>query len=467
MKRAWAVLVALCFLFAPFRAFAASDPAEFSPAITDAIGAAAQRVVNAQTFPSADIAIVRDGRIVYSKSFGNGADGSYVIGSVTKVFTATAVMQLVAAGKIGLDDPIARWFPAFPNAKAITVRELLGHRSGIPDYLPRAFATGREYSPVTPQQIIDEAATWTPDFAPGTDWNYSNTGYALLARIVEIVSGLPIAQYEREHIYAVAGMTHTANGVAPTGGVLLPGAYVAQAMYGPQEHANDLSWYYGCGDIVSTAGDIAKFDIALMNSTLLPKRWFDEMRKTQTADTLAPGYGDGLGLFTHRFGDRTIVDHHGGEPGYSADNRMIPEDRFAIIVLDNSDTNADTLLGPVEAALYPDATAYAKAHPPIATDPDPAFAARILAVTQGFLTGSTDLDLFSPQMRNALTPPVLDQVKTAHANLGSVTSLQFINKIYNSGYRVYTYVAICTNGRVPITLSIDPAGKIGGFRFLQ
>ena len=183
-------------------------------------------LVSKKATASASIAIVRGGRIVYASATGerdlaNDLPATpqtiYHIGSITKLFTAVSVMQLVEAGRISLDDKLSRFFPTFPNGANISIRELLMHRSGIPNYLDSAVADAAVLKPTTPQAIVAWAASQPPSFAPGTAYAYSNTNYVLLGLIVEQVAKMPLRAYYAQHIFAPAGMTQTYVGTAPAG----------------------------------------------------------------------------------------------------------------------------------------------------------------------------------------------------------------------------------------------------------
>ena len=150
--------------------------------------------------PSASIAIVRGGRIVYAKAYGKQsetiatprADAPYQIASISKQFTAAAILLLEDEGKLSLDDTVAKWVPGITDGDKITIRQLLSHTSGLQDYWPQDYSFAAMEKPVTPQEIIDRWAKKPLDFAPGTQWQYSNTGYVVAGMIVEKAAGKPL-----------------------------------------------------------------------------------------------------------------------------------------------------------------------------------------------------------------------------------------------------------------------------------
>jgi CubicO group peptidase (beta-lactamase class C family) len=140
----------------------------------------------------------------------------YAIDSVSKEFTAAAVLLLAEQGKLSLDDPLAKWFPELRAAAAVTLRQLLTHTSGIRDYWPQDFLTPEMTRPTTPAAIIDEWAQRPLDFEPGTDWQYSNTGYVLAGAVVEKVSGQPLFEFLNRFVFGPLHMTQVTE-YSPTG----------------------------------------------------------------------------------------------------------------------------------------------------------------------------------------------------------------------------------------------------------
>jgi CubicO group peptidase (beta-lactamase class C family) len=425
----------------------------------DAFDATLKRVHEDPAPAAAALAIVHDGRIVYRHELGAASATSvFAIGSLTKMFTAVAVLQLVESGKIGLDTPIARWFPRFPHASDITIRMLLTHRSGIPDYLPRAIRTGLVARPTSPAQIVERAATWTPDFAPGTDWNYSNTGYLLAGLIVESVSGESLANYERSHIFAPAGMRATAIGRAPAGTVLAtsPGAVT----FGSGPGLTDPAWYFGCGDIIASADDIARFDIALLSGRLISPRTLATMMTVASRATFGRDLDDGLGLFIRHDDGRVTYGHHGGIEGYTADNQFSPAARNAIVVLQTGGADADDLLVP----FLPDiVTRKIAAYP--AVDPDPRLTEKIRRALNDLLAGEVDDGAFAPSLGVSDLLAAGKSIKGAYPG-SSVTSLIFDGRLYDEGHRVVKYAAHFGATGAELRIILDPDGTIASFAFV-
>ena len=233
------------------------------------------------------------------------------IGSVTKTFVATVVLQLVADRRLGLEDSVERWLPGMvPGGERITVRQLLGHRSGLFDYVddPRVFApyAHRPRHAWEPRTLVALALSHPAAFAPGERYAYSSTNYLLLELIVEAASGQPLAQHLRRRIFVPLRLHATS--FEP---FLVPGAY----MHGhrppthqgvvtglPRDTSREAaSWAWGAAAIVSTADDVGRFFAALLSGRLVSPALLHEMEAARPAGSLR--YGLGLAVFSTPCGD--------------------------------------------------------------------------------------------------------------------------------------------------------------------
>jgi CubicO group peptidase (beta-lactamase class C family) len=378
-------------------------------------------------------------------------------------------MQLVDRGAMHLDDRLAAYVPDAPHAGEVTLRELLMHTSGIPNYLDEAFADGRVKNPTTPGRIAASMAARALNFAPGTKYDYSNTGYVLLGLAVEHVAQMPLAEYERVHIFAPAGMRETtfAESRASDAGTAVGYMDAHAAPIAPY----DASWMYADGDIVSTPSDVARFDIALMNGTLLAPSRFAEMRTAPIA-TGEDGVLYGLGQSLFPLGDLTFVGHHGGLPGFEADNEMLPQQRFAVVVCGNAfNFSTAGVNGPLLATLFPVTAAQAvKARAAALLVPGPGEDA---AITDRFRTffialqkGRVDRTTVTAQMNAALGAEQLSTVAGQLSALGTLQKLIFRSKDEHPAGTVFHYTGVFDTQTTPLTFSLDASGKIAGV-FLQ
>jgi len=200
--------IALFFLAAPI---AAQDTTAIDKAVTE--------ILTKTGAPSASIAVVKDGKIVYVHAYGTARidppmpakpEMRYSIGSISKQFTSAAILMLAEEGKLSLDDKLVRWFPDLTRAGEVTVRELLSMTSGYQDFWPQDYVMPMMLNPVTPQEISSEWARKPLDFEPGTKWQYSNTNY--------VIAGMPLLDLLQRRVFTPLQMTTVFNtDLAPLG----------------------------------------------------------------------------------------------------------------------------------------------------------------------------------------------------------------------------------------------------------
>ncbi|MFD4661085.1 serine hydrolase domain-containing protein [Kitasatospora sp. NPDC058444] len=255
-------------------------------------------------------------------------DGRFRIGSVTKTFVATVVLQLVAEHRLGLDDSVESRLPGVvPNGTAITVRQLLNHTSGIHDYTEdpafdasdeatlRQWLAGGRWTSYRPQQLVDIANKYPPYFAPGQGWHYSNTNYVLVSMIIERLTGRSWAQEVNGRIIRPLGLTGTS---MPIDSPFIPGAH-AHGYYKLPTGPADVtllnpSMASASGAGISTTADLTRFISALLGGQLLGPAELAEMKRTSGPGE-ATGYGLGLQRMTTPCGE--FWGHDGGIPGYN------------------------------------------------------------------------------------------------------------------------------------------------------
>jgi CubicO group peptidase (beta-lactamase class C family) len=288
------------------------------------------------------IAVARGGDPLVAKGWGDAdreagtaaeAGTVYQIGSVTKQFTAAAIMRLVEQGKLSLDDTLQRHLPDFPTkGHTVTVRHLLNHTSGIPSYTSFLSLT----KPWTRGQIVDSIAARPFDFAPGAQWRYNNSAYYLLGLVLEKVTGRPYATLVREWFAAPLGLAHTAVcGEAPV--TAIPHGY-GPAMAGTTAApvpVVSMEVPYAAGAICSTVGDLVRWARALAAGQVVRPESFRRMTEpTVLADGSPVPYGFGIALDT--VGTHASVEHGGGIPGFVSYLAHYPEEDLTIALIANS-----------------------------------------------------------------------------------------------------------------------------------
>ena len=291
----------------------------------------------------------RNGKVIVSgatglsdreKNIANTLDTQFRIGSMNKMFTAVATLQLVEKGKLALEDPLIKHMPDYPNkdlASKVTVRHLLTHTGGTGDVFGPEFDKNRTGL----RDLSDYVKLYGArglEFEPGSKWEYSNYGFLLLGVLIEKVSGQAYYDYVRENVFRPAGMTSTdslpetekvakrATGYMKGGGKWVP-------------NTDTLPWRgTSAGGGYSTVGDLLKFAQALTSHKILSARWLDEATKEQAKG--GPGYGYGFGSGDE--GGIRFFGHSGGVPGMNGMLRVYPETGAVIAVLSNLDPPAAT-----------------------------------------------------------------------------------------------------------------------------
>ena len=309
----------------------------------DAIDDYVQAQMQRQHVPGVALGVVLKGKFVKEKGYGLAdvernvpvtTDTVFEIGSITKQFTATAIMLLVDGGKISLDDKISRYRDGLPEAwRAVTIRQLLSHTSGIPDY-EAIMGYGSYRNIMTADQVIALAASKPMDFAPGTQWHYSNTGYFLLTLALEKITNHPYFQFVQAHILTPLGMTHTRSSEPRDIIPLRAAGYAFEN--GRLENRDPIqpTATGGAAMLVSTLGDMAKWGAEILTPTLLHEKDYDLMwADTPLADGTPSGYGFGW-FVAPKHGHRAL-EHSGGTTGFTCDMLCLLDDRLVVIVLTN------------------------------------------------------------------------------------------------------------------------------------
>src|SRR4051812_20309459 len=288
------------------------------------------------------------------------------VGSVTKTFVATVILQLAGEGKLSLEDSVERWLPGeVPNGATITVRQLLTMTSGIFDYLDDGDDTvlTREIADPsvrwTPRELVAIATTHAPRFAPGSSWSYSNTGYIVLGQIAEQAAQRPIADLLRERIFVPAGLHATSLETGPRIAGRHAHGYDRLGRKTVRDVSNlDQTWAWTAGAIVSDADDLARFYRALLQGHLLRPDLLATMQTTVAMGGGAPrGYTYGTGISTLPMPCGLAWGHDGSTPGYLTSVLNSRNASRQVILLLNAGETAfgDQTAGPARNLL---ATAY-------------------------------------------------------------------------------------------------------------
>jgi CubicO group peptidase (beta-lactamase class C family) len=326
------------------RASLAQDalPAE---AIARIDGAAAE-VLASTGAPSASIAVVKDGRIVYAHAYGFArldpktpatTAMRYSIGSVSKQFTSSALLLLVQEHKLTLDDPVSRWLPDLTRAREVTVRNLLSMTSGYQDYWPQDYVMPPMLQPTTATDILQTWARKPLDFDPGTRWQYSNTNYVIAGLIVERITGTPLLKFLTERFFEPLGMTTVSDIDSAPLGPAEPERYRRFALGPPRPAPKEgKGWLFAAGELAMTAEDLARWDISMIDRRVLAPASYDVLEhEVQLENGVGTRYG--LGVSVGMANGRRFVSHSGEVSGFTTHNDVYPDDRVAIVVYTNLD----------------------------------------------------------------------------------------------------------------------------------
>ena len=314
--------------------------------------------MTSQSVFSGSVLISQHGHVLLSKGYGladrdlktpNGPQTRFLIGSNTKQFTAAAILLLEVQGKLKVSDLICNYIPNCPTAwGVITIKELLTHTSGIPDYTAQPDFVDYQGQPSTPLQIIAHFRDLPLNFAPGTTWMYSNSGYFLLGYIIELVSGISYEAFLQKNILTPlnlsdTGYNHNSNGVA----VGYSNGYSAT----PAE-PTDPSTPYAAGGLYSTVEDMNRWEQALTTDALLPAASRAEMFAPQAAIPGAPeSYGYGFVIGTDS--GRPLISHTGAIPGFMSDEGRYPAEDVTVIILSNqSSVDIATIFEGISAKIF-------------------------------------------------------------------------------------------------------------------
>ena len=299
--------------------------------------------------PGAAVIVTENGKTVYAAGRGLadierktpiGPSTIFRMGSITKQFTAAAVLRLAEQGKLSLDDPLSKFLPAYPApGTTATVRQLLNHTSGvmpytnIPGWMVEA-KTGKAYST---EQLIAEFKDLPAPSKPGEKWSYNNSGYVLLGAVLEKVTGKPWDQAVADLVTTPLKLASIRSGIGADGTPGMATGYTAGDKAPKIAQKIHMSVPHGAGALVGTVGDLAAWGNALHSGKLLaPASYAAMTTATKTADGTTTPYGFGMQLADLR--GRAAIGHGGGIFGFSTDSIYLPKEKIFVAVFANSDS---------------------------------------------------------------------------------------------------------------------------------
>jgi CubicO group peptidase (beta-lactamase class C family) len=466
-RRAWLSLVCLLVTGALYSvAHGQADSGSLSATTATTIDTAAAQVLKETGVPSASVAVVNDGKIAYVKAYGSAQlsppmaatpEMQYSIGSISKQFTAALILMLQQDGKLKLDDPIAKYLPGLTQANDVTIRQVLSMTSGYQDFWPEDYVMTSMMVPATPERILDGWAKKPLDFAPGTQWQYSNTNYVIAGRIAEIVGGKPLIEQLQERIFKPLGMSGVLNSDASRLPADDPTGYYRHAL-GPLRPApmEGTGWMFAAGELAMPARDLALWNISLMNRSLLANASYDEMfQEVKLKNGQGTGYG--LGVAVDERQGRQVISHTGEVSGFVSANVVYPNDKFAVTVLTNEDAvNAATALAGKIAPLVLDGSTAEGGSP----EETKAAEARALKVFTELQDGKMDRSQLTALCDAYFTPEAIADFASSLKPLGAPKSFTETAEEKRGGMTFRAFTADFGATHLRVTTYEEPDGKI-------
>jgi D-alanyl-D-alanine carboxypeptidase len=412
--------------------------------------------------PSASIAIVQKGQIVYTHAYGKARldpptsaapQMRYSVGSISKQFTAAAILLLEQQGKLSIDDPVSKYVPGLTRGDEVTIRMLLSHTSGYQDYWPEDYLMPPMRKPATAQHIMDTWAKKPLDFDPGTKWQYSNTNFVIAGVIVEKLSGEPLMRFLQEKVFTPLDMKSVYNtDVARLGDTDATG-YIRYAL-GPLRPApkEGAGWMFAAGELAMPAHDLALWDISMINRSLLaPESYKEMLASVKLKDGTDSHYG--LGVFTGPRLGHAAIEHSGEVSGFVSENIVFPDDKAAIVVLTNQDAS-------------PAAGAIGRQLAPIVLGLDTQSAsqaeAQALAIFRGLQQGQIDRTLFTDNCNAYFDQQALADFSSSLKPLGVPATFRQTTELLRGGMTFHAFEVTFKDSsqKLHVTTFTMPDGKL-------
>ncbi len=419
----------------------------------------AQGVLEQHGIPSASVAVVQGGKLVYTHAYGRAhidpdeaatPEMRYSIGSVSKQFTAAAILLLQEQGKLKLDDAVGKYVPGLTRGDEVTIRQILSHTSGYQDYWPEDYLMTPMMKPVTPQQIVDKWAKKSLDFEPGTQWQYSNTNYVIAGLIVEKVSGEKLMEFLGQHIFRPLGMRSVWNSDEESLTHADASPYIRNAL-GPLRAApkEGQGWMFAAGELAMTAHDLALWDQSLIaRSVLKPESYREMFTEVKLKDGKGTHYGLGVEV-TDRDGHRSI-EHSGEVTGFVSDNEVLIDDGVAVCVLTNHMAGGAGQMAQLMAATV----AGGKKNPA---------EQQALAMYRGLQKGELDRTQLAPNLNDYFDAQTVADFKDSLGPLGAPLDFRELSEELRGGMTFRAFRITYPTRRLSLSTYMYPDGKLEQF----
>ena len=462
----------LCLLTSAFcllpSAFCLADEQPSADPSQTAIDALVRQQMDEQRIPGLSLAVTVDNELVFTKGYGLAnvelrspalAESMYEVASLTKQFTAMAILLLNDDHKLGLDDLLSRYFPEAPPAwSKITIRHLLTHTSGIPDYddAGHPLDPRRDY---TEDELLKSAADLPLKFQPGVRWSYSNTGYVILGILVGRLSGEPYGDFLRDRIFSRLHMGSTRLNADDD---IIPfrasGYELEDGRLRNQEYLSGTLGATGDGGLVSSVVDLAKWEAGIQSGALVPPALWKEVFTPVTLNS-GKTFPYGFGWFIREQSGHPFYEHSGHLGGFASHILRFPRARVSVIVLANLGQADPWQIAHVVAGLVRPDLKLPADHP--IEDHDPAITATLGQVLQSFRQGKLKEDAFTEDGRNAYNEDVLKSEQERLDPLPPFGDIELVSRTEVGDQTEYRYWVHVGDKKWLLEVSIDSdSGKI-------
>jgi CubicO group peptidase (beta-lactamase class C family) len=441
----------------------ANEPLRFDPSNAVKIDEIVKKELKNKGVPSASIGVVMDGRVAFLRAYGQAqlspnrsatTTARYGIGSISKQFLAVALLMLEAEGRISLDDKAGKYLSDLGAAGEVTLRQLLSHTAGIRDYWPQDYVMAEMREPIARSDLIERWARRPLDFTPGERWQYSNTGYTLAGAILEKVTGESLFGFLQRKVFVPLKMSSVVDIDQGRLGADDAIGYTAYGL-GPIEPAPKEApgWLFAAGELAMTADDLTRWDISIIDRTLLTPVGYHAL-ETDTLLNNGAGTRYGLGVGVKISSERRVLSHTGGVSGFTARNTVYPDNRAAIVVLTNSDANDATsgITMKLEKLLF------------LSDSPDDS-AKRDLArqIFDGLRRGKIDRTLFTTNCNHYYSANALRSTARKLVRWGPLESFELKEISTRGGMEERSYKAKLKHRELTILTRSLPDGRIEQF----
>lgn len=429
------------------------------PLMKARVDAIAAGVMEQRGVPSASVAVVQGGKLVYTRAYGLAhiapdkaatTEMRYSIGSISKQFTAAAILILQEEGKLKLDDPVAKYVPGLTRGDDVTIREILSHTSGYQDYWPEDYLMKSMQQPTKAQEILDQWAKKPLDFEPGTQWQYSNTNYVIAGLIVEKVSGQKLMDFLEEKVFHPLGMRSVWDSDEAKLTQTDATPYVRYAL-GPLRQAPEegRGWLFAAGELAMTARDLALWDESLIAQKLLkPESYLEMFTEVKLKDGKGTHYG--LGVFVADLDGHQDISHGGEATGFVADNEVLVNDGVAVAVLTNHMAGGAGSIAKLCASA-------------LAGQNRTAAAEETLAMYHGLQKGDLDRSKLAPNLDAYFDQQTVADFRNSLGPLGEPLTFRQVDTDLRGGMTGRTFLVVYPTRSLRLTTYTYPDGKMEQF----